>query len=479
MTHPTKRATEPSKKRDAEPPASQASEKQGAEAEEKKNDAHKVAKKRDHITEEDLRRVDLMLIHQHIVRRFRVRQPKDFEKLLGIRTKLAETLQQRKVLETFKKDQLEEADYVWYYYPLNRLLSSCMHYLNTQNGIDQLLKGTSESRQSIQQKIKDEFEVIISTVPAIFTNFTFTKLTSSDFCLTDELLFKLTNILAQSAKYINTLRERLNYFRYYSPYAMTTFVPGHLLYRQYILASTKSSPFQDDLDELSHQPDHYAQWMHTQNSFNDPVLSALLQTTCYEPQITSSNIQLLDSSQHKLTIGGFEFNDRLVLVIPKHQIPDKIDASLINLRRALVQVLDEGYRENKNDRWEHWEESRFMNTGHYSPVFLTQNGKAFSKVLAGLCVFDEAYGSDLSIIDACAKVEKMVGNLKKTYDATIYPFPAKTLGTYYQETNKEINPDDSKHQRIDSFLRTFPDIFLGENRSKKPPLSGGNKRSIR
>jgi len=393
-----------------------------------------------------LRQSDLILAQQFAVRRFQAHHGADFEKLMQLRQQLA------RLLEAAIP---EEGGREWFFYPKNRLLCATMAFIEDTKNRRALSKSISDD---LKGSLRTEFDDIARSVdyPVL-----------SQAYIDDVRLDEIMTFLSQSTSFIDDLISRLNFFRYYSLFSMTSLVPGKTMYEHVFNASIGRMTLLAKVENLRHQIDPQSFWMFTQESRFDDHLSAVIDTACYEPRTLSSNVQIFSGSKNKISIDDVALKDQLVLVLPTASIPEKIDAVIHYLQNALLQELEKNQPDYDATEESDFNHSLFLNQLHHTPFVLKSWGQ-LNQYLVAFWVFDVVQSSgkrpDQALEEIHLAIERMHDSLSINPDEKLFkmePFTYDTIETYYLDVKRQISPARNMRTKIDQFLCVSPDNLLG------------------
>lgn len=385
------------------------------------------------IDADHLKRADEILVHQHVIRRFRLHHRDDFNKLSQLRCALDQILEDDASLEGFL------------YYPQTKLLSCCMNFFESRENWEAFENG---KHQFIFEKLRIELnEIFPLHFLAPYQE--------------NQTMLNLMEVLNRFSHDVTDIINRLNYFRYYSLFGMSSFIDGESLYEHYIKA--KFGKYKRISLSAEAKPRKEALWMFTETSTHKPEFSAITETSCFRPKYTSKNINFFGGSQHSILVNDHPIEDRLILAIPTKEIPDRIDEALREFRRAWIQEYSRNIASIDDEQISSFDESIFMTLFSHTPCLL-KDWDQLQRQIVGLWAWDTACLEKKSVPVACEQIENALEEIHAEFGEE-KPYSFKSVKEdSYEKTAKEIGPRPPKKQlnptRIDSFV-TYPDTILG------------------
>lgn len=392
-------------------------------------------------------RLDELFIHQHVVRRFMLNHPDEFNSLESLRKELENCL-------LISPDSHENSLQAWAVRTAQ--VAQCINHFDDLANLR--LAATGEREVAYQNFLGDLF--------GGGNSFELPPVISRSLAEDDDTCIKVFEILLKHAKPVLQIREQLNFFDYYSPFAMTCFAEGENMYLNYIKAKANIDTLMPGFND-ENTPFPEALWLFTIGAATDDQLSSLVHTYCYRLHMPSRNIRIVGSNQ-TVTINGEVIDDCLFFCVPTNQIPDRIDESLNYFRDALYSKLD-SYSFWISKERPKFESSRFMTQFSRAPLLVNSRDQV-QKNIVGLWVWDKInlYGANISGTyqqdDVYKQVHDEMNSLKTAFNHDIDVYSENTIKTYSIETSSLIGSINSKKtpspRELDKFI-TGEDIHLG------------------
>ena len=409
----------------------------------------------------DLKRIDAIVVQQHVIRRFKFQHGACHAALLGMRGALDDFLAEKGLEIACGQDG---------YISRPQLLACVMNFCWKKGNVETLRSGKlSAIHKDLEDHILEFFERSRDCP----------LLESGD-------IPRLTKILLRYSPDVAEMHRRFNYLTYFSPYGMTSEVSGEKLYTHYLRAKTGRAPLSPillgsanialspsptdipDVTVNADLPEAEARWLYTRETEQDEDLSALVQARCY--LASSLDCKVFAGWKSEILIDGVAANDYLVLAMPVSRFPAKIDAVLEEFREALLFELTARTRlvGDNIDRAEVFYESAFANTLSHHPCLVTSFEGIQTKLL-GLWAWDlgeaEAINSQKASEAVCNGVEALKVKLGKPRGIVIPAWESVEKNGYNNVSAFVKRPSTRRKQAptdIDRYLTGTRTIILGE-----------------
>lgn len=314
---------------------------------------------------DDLKRIDAIVVQQHVIRRFKSRHRSDYDHLIGMRRELDEFLA-TKGLEISPNQGLEVSR--------PRMLSCIMNFCESESNVELLQNG---SLALIHEHIRAHVSAFADRI-------------LRNPLLGDLDLPHLSDILIRYSAGLAEMHRRLNYFSYYNPYGLTSEVSGEKLYTHYIRAKTGCTSHSGSETDCASEDMHHemALWLYTDEAAQDMDLSALVETRCYLPS-NQTDVKIFAGWQNEILIDKVEADNHLVLVVPITEFPVRIDSVMEEFREALLYNLirRSRYDGDNADKADSFYESAFANTLAHHPC-LVRSFAGIQMIFLGLWAWD-------------------------------------------------------------------------------------------
>jgi hypothetical protein len=380
------------------------------------------------------RRVDELIVLQHVIRRFKLHHEADFCKLLELRKELGDIL--RTVFPKNSQSIFFEDLYV-------QSLWCCMSFLDSRKNLQEI---EQNGVKWVLPVLREDLKNIFSTSNLMHVD-----------CLD---LTSLAKILTKFGADIADINRRLNYTRFFSLLGLTSYVSGCQLYTHYINA--KFDRHKNKHDIIDSMIDNEALWMFSPESINDDDFSVLLKTPSGAPLRTSKNIQIFGGKQHSISINNIQLKNRLVFSVPTNETPDRIDDALREFRAALMQEYINNCDGYFNVSTDDHSNSIFM-TQFVHEACLIKDWDQVQKSITGLWSWDISNQKDNSVIFACMQVAKKIKENKTRLQHDLPIYLPGTIQSHYVLVNKLIGPRISnkplKPTKIDRFITRSENIL--------------------
>lgn len=401
------------------------------------------------LSELRLHQLDELFVQQYVVRRFRLNHAEEFNALQSLRKELED------YLRVFSPDM-----------PGHELLSSqlrisqlaqCLNHFDVKANLR--LFATGERDVAYQNFLDDLADG--------GSSFEFHPLIARSLGEDEAACSDLFEILRKHAKAVLGIVERLNFFDYYTPFAMASFVEGASIYVNYLKAKVgidqPRPPF--DLEKI---PSPEMAWLFTSASATDDEISSLALTYCYRPTTPSKNVRIFGGNQHVFQVDGEAIDHCLILCVPTDQIPDRIDEALRYFRDALDQELSNHFLISNQENAPSFHASRFMTQFSRTPLLLSDWDQV-QKNIVGLWTWDKVTLTGAKPIDVYGQVCDEIDALMQSFEHDHSPYKESTIKTYGEATSATIGSINLKGKRslrkLDRFV-TGGEIMLGERASR-------------
>lgn len=397
------------------------------------------------LSELRLHQLDELLVQQHVVRRFRLNHEQEFNALRSLRRDLDDCLFE------LCPDIPDQRLLAWQL--RTSQTAQCINHFDTKANLR--LVATGEKDAAYQNFLED--------LDAGGSSFEFSPSITRVLVEDEDACSALFEILRKHAKPVLDIAERLNFFDYYTPFAMTSYVAGAKMYKNYLRAKVGIDKLRFPFDGPSASFTEM-NWLFTPEAATDDELSSLALTYCYRPTRPSRNIRIFGGDQNVFTVDGQTIENCLILCVPTDQIPDRIDESLRYFRDALTQELSDHFFIAAQPDASSFQASRFM-TQFSRTSLLLNDWDQVQRNMVGLWVWDKVNLEGAKTIDIHAQVQEEIEVLMQGFEHGLTPYTESTIKSYSEATSAMIGASKLKGKRslrkLDRFV-TGGEIMLGE-----------------
>lgn len=406
------------------------------------------------VSELRLHQLDELFVQQYVVRRFRLNHAEEFDALQLLRKEL------ENCLLNLSPDMPDHLLLSWQLRISQ--LAQCINHFDIKANLRLVATGEKDTA----------YKNFLDDLDAGGSSFEFHPLISRVLAEDDDACSALFEILCKHAKSVLDIVERLNFFDYYTPFAMTSYVEGASMYVNYLKAKVGIDQLRPPFDNLrTASPE--IDWLFTSGSATDDEISSLALTYCYRPTRPSKNVRIFGGNQNVFKVDGETIENCLILCVPTNQIPDRIDESLRYFRDALVAELSNQFLIANQKDAPSFQASRFMSQFSRTSLLL-KDWDHVQKNMIGLWVWDKVSLEGTPTTDkhnqrsVYGQVHEAMLSFKHDFEHDLDIYAESTIKTYSEDTSAIIGSRNSRNKttprELDRFV-TGGEIMLG-NRTK-------------